>query len=68
MRKPLTERLAPFEAMWTTERYRYVLSGSRHDGYLPIDISGEMEMAILIDEDEPGRRALTFAPATAQDP
>jgi hypothetical protein len=50
-KKPLQERLKPFEAMWTTDAHRYVLSGGE-GGYVPIDISGEMEMAVLIDEDD----------------
>jgi hypothetical protein len=41
---PLAERLRPFEAMWTTERHRYVLWSSREGGYLPIDVSGDEEM------------------------
>jgi hypothetical protein len=52
-KRPLPERLAAFEAMWTTEAYRYVLAaGGPGAGYLPIDISGDQEMAVLIDEDD----------------
>lgn len=50
--KPLAERLKPFEDMWTTEAHRYVLAATARDGYLPIDVSGDQEMAILIDEDD----------------
>jgi len=48
----LAERLRPFEAMLTTERRRCVLSGEAAVGYLPIDISGDQDMAVLIDEDD----------------
>jgi hypothetical protein len=48
----LAERLRPFEAMWTTERHRYVLAGDATHGYLPIDTSGDEDMAVLIDEDD----------------
>ncbi len=46
--------------MWTTEAHRYVLWESAGvGGYLPIDISGDEEMAVLIDEDEELAEAVT---------
>ena len=48
----LAERRRLFEAMWTTDRHRYVLSGEAAVGYLPIDISGDQDVAVLIDEDD----------------
>jgi hypothetical protein len=58
-RKPFADRLRAFEPMWTTEAHRYVLAGTSRDGYLPIDISGDQEMAILIDEDDELAEAVT---------
>jgi hypothetical protein len=57
-KKPLAERLAPFEPMWTTEAHRWVLARTRY-GYLPIDVSGEEEMMLLIDEDDELAAAVT---------
>jgi hypothetical protein len=55
---PLPERLEPFKPMWTTEAHRWVLYRSLY-GYLPIDVSGEEEMILLIDEDDELAAAVT---------
>jgi hypothetical protein len=44
--------------MWTTDAHRYVLYAGE-GGYLPIDVSGETEMAVLIDEDDELAEAVT---------
>jgi hypothetical protein len=46
---PLAERLAPFEPMWTSDAHRYVLCSPNHS---PIDISGDVELFVLIEDDE----------------
>jgi hypothetical protein len=57
--KPLAERLAVFEAMCKTEADRYVLWRSSRGTYLPIDLSSDEEMAVLIDEDDELAAAVT---------
>ena len=46
---PLAERLAPFEQTWSGDAHRYVLVSPSHS---PIDISGDVEMFVLIEDDE----------------
>ena len=39
--------------MWTSDAHRYVLWRDPDDlGYLPLDISGDEEHAVLIEDDE----------------
>jgi hypothetical protein len=41
-KKPLAERLAAFEEMWTTEADRYVLWRSKDAGLLPMtEVDGQ---------------------------